>query len=192
MDLLLARAYIGTQEDFEAISLLKNQEQQDTSGDTAYLLGLAYVGAGATQEAIEAFQTAAREHPHDPRPLFHLGLIYSSIPEQQTRALHELREAVRLDPQNASYAIGLARLLLEGNQSKDALDVLEHAHVEGVEAAERDLLLGIAQVTTNGVAVAMATLQHAVELDPSLALSHNVLGFLLFQTGQLRTGRASL
>ena len=179
-DVLLAQAYIGAQEDFKAIDLLKNSGQDATG---AYLLGLAYVGAGATQEAIAAFQVAAKANPRDPRPLFHLGLIYSAMPEQQTEALHNLRAAVQLDPQNASFSIALARSLLAGDQSKQALEVLEHVHAQGVAAAERDLLLGIAQVTTSGVAVATPTLQHAVELDPSIALSQNLLGFCYFRQG---------
>jgi tetratricopeptide (TPR) repeat protein len=181
-EVLLAQAYIGAQEDFKAIDLLKNSGQ-DATGTTAYLLGLAYVGAGATQEAIAAFQAAAKANPRDPKPLFHLGMIYSAMPEQQTEALHDLREAVRLDPQNASFAIALARSLLAGDQPKQALEVLEHVHAQGVAAAERDLLFGIAQVTTSGVAVATPTLQHAVELDPSIALSHNLLGFCYFRQG---------
>ena len=180
--MLLARAYIGAQEDFKAIDLLKDSGH-DATGSTVYLLGLAYVGAGATQEAIAAFQAAAKANPRDPRPLFHLGMIYSALPANETEAFHDLREAVRLDPQNASFSIALARLLLRGDQSKQALEVLEHLHAQGLEAAERDLLLGIAQVTTSGVAVAIPTLQQAVAIDPSIALSHNLLGFCYFKQG---------
>ncbi len=181
-DVLLAQAYIGAQEDFKAIALLK-KSGPDAAGGTAYLLGLAYVGAGATQEAITAFQAAAKANPRDPRPLFHLGVIFSAMPAQQPEALSDLHEAVRLDPQNAAFSIALARLLLRDDQSKQALEVLEHVHAQGVAAAERDLLLGIAQVTTSGVAVAIPTLQHAVEIDPSIALSHNILGFCYFKQG---------
>lgn len=181
-EVLLARAYIGAQEDFKAIDLLKDSDHEAT-GSTVYWLGLAYVGAGATQEAIAAFQAAAKANPRDPRPLFHLGMIYSAMAAQQAEALHDLREAVRLDPQNASFTIALARLLLRSDQSKQALEFLEHLHAQGLEAAERDLLLGIAQVTTSGVAVAIPTLQQAVAIDPSIALSHNLLGFCYFKQG---------
>jgi tetratricopeptide (TPR) repeat protein len=179
---LLAKAYIGAQEDFKAIDLLKSSGD-DASGDRAYLLGLAYSGAGATQEAIEAFEAAAKANPRDPRPPFHLGMLYSALPAQQSEATKQLREAVRLDPQNASYAIALARLLLQHDQSRGALEVLEHVHPQGPEAAERYLLLGIAQVTTSGIAAAMPALQHAVAANPSIALSHNLLGFCYFKQG---------
>ena len=84
-DVLLARAYIGAQEDFKAIDLLKDSGH-DATGSTVYWLGLAYVGAGATQEAIAAFQAAAKANPRDPRPLFHLGMIYSAMPAQRNRS----------------------------------------------------------------------------------------------------------
>jgi tetratricopeptide (TPR) repeat protein len=38
-------------------------------------------------------------------------------------------------------------------------------------------------VATSGVAVAIPTLQHAVAIDPSIALSHNLLGFCYFKQG---------
>lgn len=183
VDLLLARAYIGAQEYSDAIPLLKNLEPQDTSGNVSYLLGLAYGASGAAQEAEKAFQAAAIANPRDPRPLFHLGMLYSAVPEQRQLALEKLRRAVQLDPHNASYAIGLSRLLLEADDPKGAIKVLEGVHAEGVEAAERSLLLGIAQVTVNGVAAAIPTLRHAIQLDPAIALSHNVLGFCYFSRG---------
>ncbi len=182
-DMLLARAYIGNREDFKAIDLLKNSGRYAGVG-AAYLLGLAYFGAGATEEAVEAFKTASKENPRDPKPLFHLGTIYSAMPEQQTQALHDLREAVRLDPQNASYSIGLGELLLRDDQPKEALEVLERVHTQGLEGADLNLLLGIAQVTTSGIAVAIPTLEHAVEMDRSIALSHNLLGFCYFRQGE--------
>lgn len=183
VDLLLARAYIGARKYTDAIRLLKPSEGKDANGDAAYLLGLAYGASGATEQAEEAFQAAARANPRDPRPLFHLGMLDSTVPERRQLALENLRRAVQLDPQNASYAIGLSKLQLEANDPKGAIKVLQDVHAGGVEAAERSLLLGIAQVTVNGAAAAIPTLQHAIQLDPAIALSHNVLGFCYFSRG---------
>jgi tetratricopeptide (TPR) repeat protein len=184
LDLLLARAYIGSREDFKAIDLLKGSQQIDRSGRRAYLEGLAYMAVGASQEAIDAFRAAAEANPRDASTHFELGMLqmHAGAPERLL-GLQELREAVRLDPQNSAYSIAVGRVLLETDHAGEALPYLEQARAQGREEAVRNLLLGIAQAATSGVTAAEPSLQRAVELDPSMALSHNLLGFCYFQIG---------
>ena len=185
LDLLLARAYIGSREDFKAIDLLKGSQLNDRSGQRAYLEGLAYMAVGASQEAIDAFRAAAEANPA-PRCKYALRIgdveMHAGEPERAL-GLQELREAVRLDPRNAAYSIAVGRGLLEADHAGEALPYLEQAHAQGREEAVRNLLLGIAQAATSGVTAAEPSLQRAIELDPSIALSHNLLGFCYFQVG---------
>ena len=184
LDLLLARAYIGSREDFKAIDLLKGSQQIDRSGQRDYLEGLAYMAVGASQEAIDAFRAAAQANPRDAGTHFELGMLQMHAGEpERAQGLQELREAVRLDPQNAAYSIAVGRALLEADHAGEALPYLEQAHAQGREEAVRNLLLGIAQAAASGVTAAEPSLQRAVELDPSIALSHNLLGFCYFQVG---------
>jgi tetratricopeptide (TPR) repeat protein len=184
LDLLLARAYIGSREDFKAIDLLKGSQQNDRSGQRAYLEGLAYMAVGASQEAIDAFRVAAEANPRDASTHFELGMLQMHAGEpERALGLQELREAVRLDPQNAAYSIAVGRGLLEADHAGEALPYLEQAHAQGREEAVRNLLLGIAQAASSGVTAAEPALQRAIELDPSIALSHNLLGFCYFQVG---------
>jgi tetratricopeptide (TPR) repeat protein len=184
LDLLLARAYIGSREDFKAIDILKGSEQNDRSGQRAYLEGLAYMAVGASQEAIDAFRAAAEANPRDASTHFELGILQMHAGEPgRALGLEELREAVRLDRQNATYGIAVGRALLEADHTAEALPYLEQAHAQGREEAVRNLLLGIAQAATSGVTAAEPSLQRAIELDPSIALSHNLLGFCYFQVG---------
>lgn len=191
VNLLLARAYIGAQEDFKAISLLKPSEMNDGSGETAYWLGMAYSDAGAVQEAKHAFQYAFKANPRNGRALYHLGLIESQSPEQLPTGLGHLREATQLEPENSAYGIALGKLLLQQDDAKEAMDLLQRVHAKGKEAAERDLLLGIAQITARGPGQAVPTLLNAVAEDPSLALSYNMLGFCYFVQGDLAKAGAS-
>ena len=187
VDGLLARAYIGAQEDFKAVSLLKPAEASDTSGETAYLLGMAYSGTGAIEEAKDAYERAIHKNPQNGRAFYRLGLIESTMPEQQANASLHLRKALLLDPGNAAYGIALGRVLLQQDNAHDALILLQRVKANGPEAAERDLLLGIAQLSESSPSRALPTLMRAVTENPSLALSHNMLGFCYFEQGDYAT-----
>jgi tetratricopeptide (TPR) repeat protein len=187
-DLLLARAYIGAQEYGKAIELIQPRETADRTGQSAYLLGLAYSGTGAVGEAQSAFERAVNADPRNTPALYHLGLIESKVPEQQANAVRHLREAIRLEQHNPVYTLALGRILLQQDHAQEAVGLLEGARTEGPEAAERDLLLGIAQVSTGSASQAVPTLERSVAENPSLPLSHNILGFCYFQGGDYAKG----
>ncbi len=190
-DMLLARAYIGAQEDFKAIDLLKPTETSDSTGETAYLLGMASSDAGATAEAKNAFELAIKRDPRNGRALYHLGLLESSVPDQLPAALDHLRKAVELEPDNSAYGIALGKMLLQHDDARSAMALLQRVHADGPEAGERDLLLGIAQITVIGPVQAIPTLARAVAESPPLALSHNMLGFCYFSQGEMAKAAAS-
>jgi tetratricopeptide (TPR) repeat protein len=187
-DLLLARAYIGAQEFGKAISLVQPREATDRTGQSAYLLGLAYSGTGVVDEAQSAFEHAVNADPRDTPALYHLALIESKVPEQRANAVRHLREAIRLEPRNPVYTLALGRILLQQDHAQEAVGLLEGARSEGPEAAERDLLLGIAQISTGSASQALPTLERSVAENPSLPLSHNILGFCYFQGGDYAKG----
>ncbi len=190
-DLLLAQAYIGAREDYKAIDLLKPSEMDDSSGESAYLLGMAYLDAGATEEARVAFAYAVKKNPRNGRSLYSLGMIESGDPDQLALAISHLREAIRLDPSNSVYSIELGKLLLLHDEAREALLVIQRVPAAGPAAGERDLLLGIAQIIVNGSEHAVPTLERAVTENPSLALSHNMLGFCLLAQGDTARAAAS-
>jgi tetratricopeptide (TPR) repeat protein len=185
LDILLARAEIGAQDDFKAIDLLKPHEATDRTGETAYWLGVAYWSAGATEEARSAFSEAAKLNPHNGRAFYHLGAIEATEPDQVPRAVIDLEEALRLEPENASYGLTLGKLLLQQDQAKEAVESLNHVRGNELENGERDLLIGIAQISLTGPGSAISTLLHAAAENPSLALTYNMLGFCYFDTGNM-------
>lgn len=192
-NLLLARAYIGAQEDFKAVDLLKPQEAADRSGETAYLLGMAYEGAGATEEAQSAFEQAIQANPRNGRAEYHLGTLVSQDADQlgMDAAVHHLKRAVDIEPDNSAYALALGKTLLEQNHAKEAFPVLERIHADGPEAGERDLLLGISEISTGGPRLAIPLLERAVAEDTQLALSHNILGFCYLAQGETTKAAAA-
>ena len=183
--LLLARAYIGAHEDFKAIDLLKPLETTDRTGETAYLVGVALLDAGATEDAKSSFKNAVERDPRNGPALYHLALIESVQKEQLPAAIKHLREAIRLGPVNASYEIALGKMLLQSDNAREAEVHLENTHVDGPEAGQRDLLLGIAQIIEHGPGVAIPTLERAVVETPDVALAQNILGFCYFTQGDI-------
>ena len=192
-NLLLAQAYIGAQEDFKAVDLLKPQEAADSSGETADLLGLAYESAGATQEARGAFDRALQANPRNGHAEYHLGTLslQDSDPSDLDAAVRHLKRAVDIEPDNSAYTLALGKALLEQNQAREALQVLERVHVEGPEAGERDLLLGISEISTGGPRLATPILERAVAENTQLALSHNILGFCYLAQGEIAKAAAA-
>jgi len=190
-DLLLARAYIGAQEDFKAISLLKPAEITDSTGESAYLLGMAYLDMGAIQEAKSAFERAIKSNPRNSRAVYHLGMIEAANPEQLTAAILHLRAAIRLEPDTPAYGIALGKILLQQDKAQEAMVTLQRVQAEGGEAAQRDLLLGISLITVNGPTQAIPVLLRAVAENASLALPYNILGFCYFVQGDLPKATAS-
>ncbi len=188
---LLAWAYIGTQKDAEAINLLRADAVTDQSGESAYLLGVAYEASGSIEDAKSAYESALRMDPHDGRAAYHLGMIAASRPGQLASAVHYLREAVSLEPDNPSYGLALGKCLLEQNNSSEALRLLQGLRTEGREAGEKDLLLGIAEIALRGPASATPALERSVGEDPSLALAENILGFCYLNQGATEKAAAA-
>jgi tetratricopeptide (TPR) repeat protein len=183
IDHLLARAYLGAGQYDQAIELLKPTESDDIAGEAAYLLGLAYSEKNDLPKAKEEFKRAISKSPRDGAAQYHLGLIESTNPAEPVEALHHLREALRDEPDNAVYGLMLGQILLQQDQAAQAAATLQKIQAKGPEAAERDLLLGIAYISTGRSKEATPILERAVKENSSLALSFNILGFCYFQQG---------
>lgn len=184
-DYLLARACIGAHEDVEAIDLLRPDEGSDPDGEAAYLSGLAQADMGATQEAKTAFEHALQANPRNAHALYHLAQIESTTQETLPQAAIHLQQALRLEPDNPDYGLALGRTLLEQNDASRAKAALQAVHAAGSRAGERDLLLGIAEIIVDGPRQAIPALQSAIAADPSIALSHDMLGFCYFSQGDM-------
>jgi len=188
---LLALAYIGAQEHSRAIDLLKPLSAADSSGESTYLLGVAYEATADIEDAKIAYENAIRSNPRNGRAAYHLGMIEASSPEHLPAAVNYLRNAVSLEPENPAYGMALGKCLLEQNNAAEALRVLQRVRTEGKEAGERDLLLGIAEIAVRGPASAIPTLERSVRQDPSLALSENILGFCYLNDGETAKAAAA-
>jgi tetratricopeptide (TPR) repeat protein len=181
---LLARAYIGANAPAKAIDLLKPSENADASGQAAYYIGLAYLSAKQSEQAIDAFRKAARRRPENALAHFHLGiLLLTASGESGQEGAEEIEQAIALTPREGMYYAVLGRWMLEHDQSAAALPVLEKATENAEPTAVLEFLLGITQVAVQGAEAGRQAIEKAIALDPTLAAAHDVLGFCYFRLG---------
>lgn len=184
--LLLARAYLGADQADKAIALLRPQSGTNMAGETAYLLGLAYTMTGDATDAIESFRTAIARSPQNAAAHFRLGSLLLASAEASAHAdgRAEIEKAISISPRQEEYYVALGKWMLENNQPRDAVNVLDSGVHAATPSAQLYLLLAISQATILGPAAAQPTILKAVALDPRLGLAHNILGFCYFHAGE--------
>jgi serine/threonine protein kinase/Flp pilus assembly protein TadD len=81
---------------------------------------------GELEQAIQVYELWAKSYPQDWVPLGNLGVIYSSL-GQNEKALTETQEALRLDPNSVTSYGNLAQAYLVLNRPDDAKKAIEQA-----------------------------------------------------------------
>jgi tetratricopeptide (TPR) repeat protein len=135
-------------------------------------LGLLLKEAGDAAMAIGHLEAADRLRPNDPRILNNLGMVREQI--EQSDAIEDFRRALALDPQSATAAMNLARVLASVARHSEAIGVLEatlNTVGDDTDAAEphsaRSLVaLGNLHRQIGQFEKAHVYYQRALELDP--------------------------
>jgi len=140
-----------------------------------YYLGRAYYSQGRLTDAGRAFSTVLQLSPRDARAENNLGLVFESQakPDQAIIAYRNAIEWQQLTiPRSEQPYLNLGSLLLEQNQTDEAIAPLE----ESVKLAPADatcrLKLGIAYLRANRLTVAQRELEEAIRIDPENAAAH--------------------
>ena len=81
---------------------------------------------------IEVLESWKQTYPQDPQPVRSLGVIYSNL-GQLDKGLAEHREALRLDPSDATNYLNVVGDYLELNRFDEAKQVLEQAEARKLE-----------------------------------------------------------
>ena len=145
-------------------------------------------------------QQKARNLPRANRgawELYHLGMaeFYRFTAERNRRAQELLRMAIRAEPDFAApytrlaYAITLEMVYFEGRVSQARLDDALDLALQGLARDDRDpqghFALGRVRLARQEYDLAIDTLEHAINLNPYLALSHCGLGDSLAYEGRI-------
>ncbi len=106
--------------------------------------------------------------------------------------LDDLRQAVRLDPDNAERRAGLAAAYMVCGQLDTAAEECEAIIRLAPKDAESYVGRGCLRVARNDVKGALADFEKAVELDPSSLGARDALGMAYHAAGQMEKVKASL
>jgi tetratricopeptide (TPR) repeat protein len=141
----LGRAYLGLNQNEQAIAALKSQIEINPYDQYAYNnLGLAYEAELKFNDAIQQFQKQIEINPLDPFAHGALGELYIKQ-KNFAQALPELEKAVNLQPQNALLQISLGQSYIATNQTE-----------KGMAAFEKAISLAPVPVTWNNIAYSLA------------------------------------
>lgn len=130
------------------------------------------------QTALQEFQGVVKQNPDYAGGHFMLGRVLSNL-GRDAEALKELREAVRLEPGNAGYAVAAAQALLDQGHAAEAAGVLQGVGVEGLKPAQKAAVLvakGQVALAQNNTSQAIELGKQATQLDPSNAEAWGLLG----------------
>lgn len=129
--------------------------------------------------------------------LYHLGMaeFYGFSAERNLRAQDFLRMAIRTQPDFAepysrlAYAIALEMVYFDGAVSQARLDDALELALRGLELDDRDaqahFALGRLRLVRQEYDLAIDALEHALDLNPFLAVSHCGLGDSLAYEGRI-------
>ena len=92
-------------------------------------LGISYRRTDQIDKAIEAYEISIQINPQNPVPYQNLGLIYSHIKKDASKALPLYKKLVELDPSDPEGFFGLANVYNKMNSYDEAI-------VNGLKAAE--------------------------------------------------------
>jgi DNA-binding winged helix-turn-helix (wHTH) protein/tetratricopeptide (TPR) repeat protein len=94
----------------------------------------------------------------------------------------ELREAIRINPNEAAYRNWLSVLLVEEGRFDEAIEQLNLAQERAPFWPSVYAMEGLAGVYARRDAVAIKAARHYVELLPSLPIAHNTMAWVYFDT----------
>ncbi|WP_114966274.1 winged helix-turn-helix domain-containing tetratricopeptide repeat protein [Alkalilacustris brevis] len=160
-------------------------------------------GLIASRLAVEVGGFEQRRAQRTPREnrgaweLYHLGMseFYRFTAPSNRRARDFLRMAIRTDPEFAepytrlAYAITLGMVYFEDPASQARLDDALTLALQGLERDDRDpqgyFALGRVRLARREYDLAIDALEHALDLNPYLAVSHCGLGDSLAYEGRI-------
>lgn len=181
----LAKAYIGCGQPGRAIELLGQFANGPLSWQIYELLGVAYQAAGRPLPAIKALQQAILLKPDSGRAHFDLGTLLLGRPEKSTQqaGVEELRQAINLEPRNASYYEALGQWLLEKHSLSAAMELLQRGIERAPPTAELYLMLAVAKIELQGSPGARPLIAKALALYPHDGPALHLLGKCYYLTG---------
>jgi tetratricopeptide (TPR) repeat protein len=133
---LLARVYLTSgnrEKEREHLERAYALRQDVGDRERHFISGSYYSVRGDYQQAVESFSTLVSLYPNDAEARHELALAYSSA-GNPIRAISELREELRVDPNSAQAYASLTLMLARQNRNEEALAASQEAAGRGLES----------------------------------------------------------
>jgi tetratricopeptide (TPR) repeat protein len=163
----------------EAIAKLKPLQSDTAFAKASFYLGMAYLGAGRTAEAMDSLQRAAKNNPRDAEVHYRLGRVYTMAgrtedAEREYQFYRTARENERIVEQEAPACMDALRT----QPVAQARNIC--ARIGDPNDARRLILLGQLYAGAGVFAEAVEPLQQAAKLEPGSFEASHYLGLSLF------------
>lgn len=138
-------------------------------------IGLSHFYQGSYEQAISAFASVLRDQPDSPQAHYFLG-VCDFMTERYAQARTMLAPLWNREQNNISYLYMLALAAGKSGDGNWHQKALTQLLTTGAGRPELDLIRGRAELNTNQLPVAIASLERAAKLDPRLPYVHFSLG----------------
>lgn len=182
----LADVFLRERNYSAALELLINVRNRfGTLPEFQYKLALAHYEMKEFAQAIELLEQLERSQPGNDLTEYYLGNCYGAVGNLK-KAEGFYREALRLNPQKASYYGSLGRLLIEkgGARTEEGVRDLEHALELNPEDAASKLELALFYERKGDFRKAMTLLKEVIRRQPAIIAAHVALARLYYRQGK--------
>jgi tetratricopeptide (TPR) repeat protein len=134
---------------------------------------------GKTKEAEGAWQTVSKQHPSNPEPYAHIGLL-EARQEHYTEAIRSYRKAFALNPAMPSLRLNLGLSLFKAEDYRQAIAMFAPLSKSQPDDERLNVLMGMSHYGLAQFAAASPYLKRATKGDPQnltllLTLAHSCL-----------------
>lgn len=146
--------------------------------------GAAYGALRRDDEAVRDLREAVRLAPNAPQPLVALGDLYDQRGDPAQAATWYERAAARLRDEDPGVLYALAMARYRSGSPAAAIEPLQRAVARDDSLAEAHYLLGLAYRDTQNFDAAVASLEQALTVQPSLVAAREELADLYRALGR--------
>jgi TolB-like protein/Flp pilus assembly protein TadD len=139
----------------------------------------------ALAKSRETAKVALELDPKSARAHMALGYIHMNYDWDFAAADQEFKQALALEPGNASVLNAAANLALVLGRTSDGAKLYQHALARDPLRASSFSNLGVAYYANGQLEPAEAAFRRSIELQPGAGYTHNGLGLVLLERGQL-------
>jgi len=175
----------------ECLEVAEELARFDPDNPTAcWVLGNQAVKDKDRVRAVELFAKVSKGRPFDEYSRARLAELYAEL-KQPEKALAELVELARLDANDESYPLRVARIHADAGRGAEAVEWYRRALLVAPYDEDTHGVLGQLLMREQRFVEAADTFRVLTQLDPAAAASHSRLAFALYRAGKIEEAKTA-